>query len=176
MPDREQTPDEWARTEARRAVRTAVVTMARTAGAGTEPWPVWPGHSMTEQRPLAGDGLRFALMLESAATRLAREYVRNGRQEGLSWQQLGEILVPAIGISDEGDDLAHLAFAWAADAEHAQPFATLSVTWTCPACLATIRDHGPYEADPRNTEAGHDEGCGRLAEAVAAYDAEWGDE
>lgn len=176
MPDREQTPDEKARTEARRAVRTAVVAMARTAGAGTEPWPVWPGSSLTEPRPLAGDGLRFALMLESVATNLAREYVRNGRQEGLSWWQLGEIIAPAMGGAGEADDLGVLAFKWAANAEHARPFADLWVTWTCPACLAPIRDHGPYEADPRSAEAGHDDGCARLAEAVAAYDAEWGDE
>jgi hypothetical protein len=172
----EQTPDEKARTEARRAVRAAVAAMARAAGVHTEPHSVWPGHAMTEQRPDASNGLRFALMLDAAATNLAREYVRFGRQEGLSWQQLGEIIAPAMGGADEGDDLAVLAFMWAANAEHAQPFADLYVTWTCPACLASVRDHGPYEADPRNAEAGHDDGCARLAEAVAAYDAEWGDE
>lgn len=170
----DQTPDEKARTEARRAVRAAVVTMARTAGAGTEARPAWPGSHLTGHQPGAADGLRFALIVEAAATYHAREYVRLGRQEGLSWRQLGEIIAPAKGGGGEEDGLADAAFMWAVSSW--PPWADLWVVWDCPACLATIRDHGPYEADPRNAEAGHDDGCARLADAVAAYDAEWGDE
>lgn len=167
-------PSEKARNEARRAVRRAVITMAQIDGSGTEPHPLWPGSTTTEPRPaVATEGLRFALMLRDAATSQAREFARSARAEGLSWRQLGEIFAPALG---EDVDVAVRAFEWAAGAEAAQPFADLAVTWTCPACHERIRDHGPYDADPRNNEAGHGDGCVRLAEAVAAYDAEWGDE
>lgn len=177
MPDHMPEPGKKARNEARRAVRAAVITMAQIDGSGTEPHPLWPGSTTTEPRPaVAVEGLRFALMLRDAATSQAREFARWARAEGLSWRQLGEILAPALGISGEDVDLPARAFEWSAGAEFARPFADLVVTWTCPACHERIRDHGPYDADPRNNEAGHGDGCARLAQAVAAYDAEWGEE
>jgi hypothetical protein len=39
-----------------------------------------------------------------------------------------------------------------------------------------ITDRGPYEANPRDVEQGHADGCARLAEAVRAYEAQWDDE
>ena len=165
---------EKARNEARRAVRTAVVTMAQIDGSGTEPHPLWPGSTATEPRPaVATEGIRFALTLRDAATSQACEFIRRARAEGMSWRQLGEMLTPALG---EAVDVAVRAFEWAAAEDHTRAFADLVVIWTCPACHERIRDHGPYDADPRNNEAGHGDGCARLAGAVAAYDAEWGDE
>ena len=177
MSDHMPSPGDKARTEARSAIRRAVITMAQLEGAGTEPYPLWPGSAATEQRPaVATEGLRFSLMLRDAATHQAREFARAARAEGKSWRELGEILAPALGISGEDMDLAARAFEWGAGAEFAQRFADLVVTWNCPACHERIRDHGPYDADPRNNEAGHGDGCARLAGAVAAYEAEWGAE
>jgi hypothetical protein len=43
-------------------------------------------------------------------------------------------------------------------------------TWTCPVCGQLIRDRGPVIM-PAADEAGHAHGCGRLAAAMAEWQA-----
>ncbi len=94
----------------------------------------------------------------------------------MAWRQIGEALRLGPVAEERGVSLAEAAFDYAAGAEHARPFETLSFAWTCPACRGFVLDRGPFGDHPVDGEPGHAEGCERLAAAVAAYEAEWAGE
>jgi hypothetical protein len=175
--DKSLSPDERARQEGSRAVDAAILRMARAAGAEIRERPAWPGavaSIVAEAEPAAGIG--FALMLADAARHEIHGYIKRGRQDGLTWRQIGQALHLDRDAGDRGVPLDDAAFGYAAGAEHARPFETVSFGWTCPSCGGVVIDYGPEAGHPEDSEHGHGPGCGRQAAAVAAWDARWADE
>ena len=170
-------PDERARDEGRQAVNAAILRMARSAGAEITERPPWPGAvASTIYDVPPATGIQFASMLRDAARHKIHDYIRRARQDGLTWRQIGQALHLERDAEDRGVPLDDAAFGYAAGAEHAQPFETLSFGWTCPACGGIVIDYGPEAGHPEDSEHGHAPGCERQAAAVTAWDARWADE
>jgi hypothetical protein len=169
-------PEERARDEARRYADTAVLAMASAAGAEVRERPIWPGKTFTVRDVAPEAGIRFAVMLAGAARQKVHGYLKQARQDGLTWQQIGQALRLERVAEDRGISPAEAAFDYATHAEHARPFEELSFAWTCPSCQGFVRDYGPNAGHPVDAERGHaGEDCPRLAATVAAYEAEWDD-
>jgi hypothetical protein len=168
-------PVNAARGEARQAVDATVIRMARAAGAEIRERSALPGSLITTYAAAPSVGIRMALMLRSSVDRSLYDYIRHGREDGLSWTQIGEALNLRASVDERGYGLGDAAFDFAVDAEHADRFQTLSFGWTCPACHAYISDRGPNGRHPEDDEPGHEQTCSRQAAAVAAYDARWAD-
>lgn len=139
---------------ARELVRNAVVTLCRESG-GTG--------------PLAA--ITAARHLEWEAREAVRAHARTAREDGESWTDIGE----ALGFANDPEpgmtSVAERAFLRvASDLGRGPCFA-----WTCPQCREMVIDYGPETGNPADTEQGHTEGCARLAETVAAWDAQWGE-
>lgn len=168
--------DEWARDEARQAVDAAVLRIARAADAEIREHPAWPGSVLTIHDTDPAAGIWFAVILQGYARQKIHSYIRQARQNGLGWAQVGQALRLAPAADERGASLAEAAFEYATDAEHARPFDTLSFGWTCPACGGFVTDYGPAGGHPDDCEQGHAEHCQRQAAAIAAYEAQWADE
>jgi hypothetical protein len=174
---RGQDPQEAARQEGRRAIDTAVLRMARAAGAEIHKrHPFGPDSGLTVDYADPAAGIRFAAVLRDCARQEIREYIKYARQEGLTWEQVGEALNLGPVAEERGAWIAEVAFDYAANAERARLFETLMFAWTCPACGGTVLDRGPGAGHPEDDEPGQMAGCRRLAAAVAEYDARWADE
>ncbi|WP_433067269.1 hypothetical protein [Dactylosporangium sp. CS-033363] len=116
-------------------------------------------------------GLAGALAVVEAAQRQAYQYVLKLRGEGTSWEQAADLL--GIGWSD---DYVRRERAYelvlGPDPDGDRPRYNRNVYWHCGGpvgCGKYITDHGPYDGNPADTEAGHAHGCGRHANEVAAY-------
>jgi len=152
------------------AAQSSVRRLAEAEGAEIRERPVWPGAFSTTRyaEPLAG--IRAAQTVQRTAERVADDYVRHARVEGIGWREIGE----ALGLGEDGQrtgyDLAVAAY------EHVVGEPDLlrdpSFYYTCPACEQGISDRGPYESHPEDNERGHAEGCTRLAADVAAWQAQ----
>jgi hypothetical protein len=167
-----------AASDAHFAAQSSVLRIAEAGGAEIREQPIWPGSISTRRyaEPLAG--IRAAQTVKRTADRVADEYVKHARAEGIGWRLIGE----ALGLAEDGQRTGY-ALAEAAY-EHVvgerDVFRDPSFYYTCPACDQGITDRGPYESHPEDNERGHDEGCTRLATDVAAWraqrdaeDAEW---
>jgi hypothetical protein len=174
--DQEQSPEERVREEGSRSVDATVLRMARAVGAEIhQRRPFGPGSALTVDYADPAAGIRFAATLRDSAQQKIREYIKDARQEGLTWVQVGEALRLGPVAEERGAWIADVAFDYAADAEHARPFETLSFPWRCPQCDGFVMDRGPSGAHPEDDEPGHKEGCARLAALVAEHDARWAD-
>jgi hypothetical protein len=171
MTDHEASSADWAR----ELIRTAVFTLVRKSGGQITRRPVitdpaYAGWTENEAEPLAG--IAAAKHLEWAAARTVRKHAKNAREDGLSWQQIGE----AIGLADDPQS------GMTSIAEHAfQRLASdlgsgSSFGFTCGTCGKVIIDYGPEMGHPEDAERGHAEGCARMAEAIRAYRAGWDDD
>ena len=168
------TPDDLAREAASRAVYTAMLDMARAAGAGVAMKPAWPGAKAATVPVIDPPaGIRFAVMLRDRAGNEVRGQIRGARTAGLTWRQVGEALDLASAAEESGISLAEAAFDYAVDAEHAGRFETLTFSWACPACGGFVTEREPCGGHPEDNEPGHKDGCTRLAALVAEYDARW---
>jgi hypothetical protein len=166
---------EKAISAARRAASRAAIDLARANGAQVINRPAFPGAQSTIQdvEPLAG--LRATRQVELAARFNARGYVRDAREAGHIWQQIGEALdLTPNGEADlAGSTIAEAAYSYAAgspDTETAWRYSR-SFSWRCASCEGLISDNGPFSG-PADNEPGHADDCTRLAAAVAAWDAE----
>ena len=181
MTDRPEPGGREARTklvnDARRRARRATLDIVRESGGRVVDRPVFRGGpdrdmTTTEAEPMAG--LQAACHLEHAARSVARDCIRNAREDGRSWQEIGV----ALGLDtteDRGISVAEAAYDYAAS----EPFSEYdprSVPWTCKACLAVIADRGPGTGHPADAEPGHADGCSRLAATIAAWHASWDEE
>jgi hypothetical protein len=158
--------------------RASVLRLAEAEGAQIRERPVWPGSISTTRyaEPLAG--LRATQTVQHAAGRVAGDYVKHARVEGIGWREIGE----ALGLAGDGERTAYDLAVAAYEHMTGEPdlFRERSFHYTCLACEQGISDRGPYESHPEDNERGHGEGCTRLAAAVAAWqaqrdaeDAEW---
>jgi hypothetical protein len=169
-------PEERARQESSRAVDAAILRMASATGAEIRERPAWPGavaSIVRDPEPMAGIG--FALMLADAALHKVSGYIRQAREDGLTWRQIGQALRLEHAAGERGVPLHDAAFGYATNAEHARPWERLSFTWRCPSCGGLVLDYGPEAGHPEDRETGHAGGCERQAAAIAAWDAQWPD-
>ena len=159
----------------RLAARRAVIDVARQGGAPIISRPAFRGAHATVQdvEPLAG--LRAARDVELAARSGARDYIRDAREAGRSWREIGTAmgLVPDGGADLAGETVGEAAFTYAAGRPDAQTAWRhgRSFSWTCGSCEGRISDHGLCNG-PADDERGHAESCARFAATVAAWDAE----
>src|SRR5258708_7390517 len=100
-------PDDRQRaiSAARKAARNATFTLARDSGAETITRPIFHGSDLTVQdvEPLAG--MSAARELELAARDRVRDYIRQAREAGHDWHQIGTTmhLTPGADAHQAGD-------------------------------------------------------------------------
>jgi hypothetical protein len=153
--------------------RNAAYRLARDAGAQLITRPLFHGANLTTRDVEPAAGLRAARDLELAARRLALDYIRQAREAGHTWHDIGTAL-DLTPDPQAGHTAAEAAFDYAAgdrDTHHARTYGR-SVTWTCTTCSQTIIDHG-LETGPADDERGHLDTCERHAATIAASDTEW---
>jgi hypothetical protein len=152
--------------------RQAIVNDARAQGKELITRKAWPGaySDITYAEPL--EGIRIALTRASAARRAVDDYVKIAREEGRTWAQVGEALGLAETAADRSVPLAEAAFEHVVPLRDSFRFDTPSFGWHCRSCGGFVSDRGPYESHPEDNEHGHAQGCARMAERVAAHDAE----
>jgi hypothetical protein len=129
------------------AVAAAVARIARELGAEVVP----PGCDPVQ------------LLAPAAALRVARQVELAARAE------VGGLLGFGPLAAGSGVSVADYAFDYTVGPSAAGPwFDPPVLAWTCPACGQLIRDRGPVLM-PAADEAGHADGCARLA----AVQADW---
>ena len=174
MPDSASGPDERAR--ATDAARRALIGLARDRGAEFTTRPMFQGSDLTgrDLEPLVG--ARAARDIELGARHATREYIRQAREAGHGWDQIGRSLglSPNADADQAGLTVAEAAYTYAAgnpDTDTAMRYGR-SFLWRCQSCDQAISDRGLI-AGPADNELGHADDCGRLAAAVAEWDAGW---
>jgi hypothetical protein len=151
-----------------RTLESAVRAYAEATGAEIRERDAWPGSLIRIRYAEPAAGIRAALIARDTASRVIRDYGRRAREDGLSWEDIGQAL--ALDQSEyvpdgyELDIAAYTAMDGAGDSWDEPYF-----TWTCPSCATVISDRGPYDPHPANREQGHAEGCQRLAADIAAH-------
>jgi hypothetical protein len=162
---------------ARAAARRAALDLAVRDGATVVSRPAFRGADsvVRDVEPLAG--LRAIREIELGARYHARDYIRDAREAGHSWRQIGAAmgLVP-VGEPDLAGETAAEAAAYTyaagrADSEMALRYGR-SFGWRCASCEGLVSDRGPF-AGPAEAEPGHTDGCKRLAAAEADWEAQW---
>ncbi len=174
MPDSASGPDERARASG--AARRALIGLARDRGAGVITRQAYRGFDMTvrDLEPLAG--ARAARDVDLGARRAARDYIRQAREAGASWEQIGRALgvAPNADADQAGLTVAEAAYTYAAGSLQTDTAARYgrSFIWRCQSCDQAINDRGLI-AGPADDELGHAENCPRLAAAIAEWNAGW---
>lgn len=178
MPRPDENPADRAKaiSAARNAARRAAITLARDAGAPLSSRPFFPGAETTVQDVEPLTGMRAAREVELGARHTAHGYIRDAREAGHDWHQIGTALglAPGADADQVGQTIGEAAYTYAAgrpDTETARHYGR-SFAWSCTSCDHVVSDQGLCNG-PAEDERGHGEGCSRLAATVAAADAEW---
>ena len=158
--------------------RQAVRRLASELGAQATSRPLFrhDPSSPTTRDDDPGPGMRAARAIELAARRIARDYIKAARQNGMSWHQIGATL-DLTADTEHGGTIADAAFDFAADDPNSHYACTYgrSFPWRCPACHGLVSDRGPC-GGPYDDEPGHQDGCRQLAATIAAWDAQWAED
>jgi hypothetical protein len=156
--------------EIRQAARREAFRLARDTGARLVTRPMLRSDNepaVLDVEPFAG--ARAARDFESAANATARDYIRQAREAGHGWDQIGRALGlgPESGPGQDGASAADAAHTYAAGPpdSHA-PWRHRSFGWTCRSCDQAIADRGLI-AGPADDEPGHAQNCPRLAAEIA---------
>jgi hypothetical protein len=129
------------------------------------------GTRRRREAPESRAGLQAALTLQAAAGFWASRYVKFMRMEGLSWEQVGEVVYPEA--APEGATSKAVA-AFDRFASQPGPRAAAGFTFICRFCDQSIRDRGPGTGEhPADNEAGHKGACTRLAALVSEWERQW---
>jgi hypothetical protein len=166
---------EQRRFEARETARREAFRLARDTGAPVIERPMYSRDkepTVRDVEPLAG--ARAARDLETALLGTARDYIRQAREAGHGWDQIGNALglIPGRGAGQEGATAADAAYTYAAGRPDTEaPWRHRSLHWTCRSCDQPIDDRGLIQG-PADDEPGHARDCPRLAAALAEWDAE----
>jgi len=172
MPDSASGPDERRRATA--AAHGAIRDLAADRGAEFTTRPAFPGSDITIRDLDSLTGARAARDIELAARRAARDYIRAAREAGHSWDQIGHPLgvAPNADADQAGLTVAEAAYTYAAGSPYTDTAVRYgrSFVWRCRSCDQAISDRGQV-AGPADDEAGHGEGCPRLADEVAEWNA-----
>ncbi len=162
----------WA--AARDTARREAFRLARERGSDIVTRPMFWGDkepTVRDVEPLAG--ARAARDLEAAAKGTARDYIRQAREAGHGWDQIGHALGLGPGAGREGATAADAAYTYAAGRPDTEaPWQPRSFGWTCRSCDRHVSDRGLIQS-PADDELGHAGDCPRLAAAVAEWDAGW---
>jgi hypothetical protein len=178
MTEPETNPDnpQRRRDAARETVRREAFRLARDSGAAIVARPMFRGDTeptVRDVEPL--NGARAARDLELAARRTAREYIRQAREAGHGWEQIGRSLgiAPNADADQAGPPAAEAAYTYAAGSPRTDTAVRYgrSFVWRCRSCDQAISDCGLI-AGPADDELGHTSNCPRLAAAVAEWEAE----
>jgi hypothetical protein len=185
MPEPASGPDDRTRQFAaiRDHARRAIIRLARDRGA--EPTQeAHRGSDMTTRDLEPLDGARAARDVELGARHAARDYIRQAREAGYGWDQIGQALgvAPNADADQTGLTVAEAAYTYAAGSPYTDtagsPYTDTAVRygrsflWRCRSCDQAISDRGLI-AGPADDELGHTEDCPGLAAAVAEWDAGW---
>jgi len=162
---------------ARQWTRRAVLDLARQSGGCTVTRPTFRdrpdlGMTTSDAEPMAG--FLAVRDLERAAREFTRGYVRQAREDGHTWHEIGAALDLGPSAAHRGVSLAEADYddvAGDPDGEYARRYGR-TFAWTCPACRATVSDRGP-SSGPADDEQGHADGCPRLTDAIAARETPW---
>ncbi|MBC3191689.1 hypothetical protein H7X46_11515 [Pseudonocardia sp. C8] len=167
-----------ARREARSRIRQLTEHVAETIFGGAVVEVPIPGFTVFADRRLADPmtGLRAAELLRRVLAAEVDEYARACRGVGRTWDEVGEALgVPA------GQDRPVVTFEWIVDGRPPGPDEDILLAappsaswWRCTSCHQPVRDSGPYDADPDDSEDGHAEDCARHRSDIAAFRARVG--
>jgi hypothetical protein len=165
---------------ARQWIRRAVLDIVCQSGGRTVIRPIFSQRpdlhmTTTDAEPMAG--ILAVRQVEHAARKLTREYVRQAREDGHTWQEIGAALDLSASAAHRGVSLAEAAYddmAGDPDSEYASQYGR-TFAWTCPTCRAVVSDRGPCSG-PAEDEQGHADGCARLASKIAAWESGWDDE
>jgi hypothetical protein len=172
-------PDTSARAAERRmsavreTARRETFRLARDSGAQIVTRPLFRGEkepTVRDVEPLAG--ARAAHDLELSARGVVRGYIRQAREAGHGWDQIGRAL--GLDASGRGEATpADAAYTYAAGRRESEPpWEPRYFGWICRSCDEAITDRGLIQG-PVDDELGHADDCPRLAAAVAEWDAGW---
>ncbi len=161
---------------ARNAARRATIDLALQDGARVIRRPAFRGaqNVIRDVEPIAG--MRAAREIELGARYHTRTYIRDAREAGRTWHEIGRALglVPGGEADQAGQTIAEAAYTYGAghpDSETAWRYGR-SFPWRCGSCEGLISDRGPFDG-PADAEPGHGGECARLAATLGAWDAEW---
>jgi hypothetical protein len=172
MPHPANNPGERAKSSD--TARRAVIGLARDRGAEFITREAYPGSDTTvrDLEPLTGT--RAARDIELGARHAARDYIRQAREAGHSWDQIGQALgvAPGADADQAGLTVGEAAYTYAAGSPYTDTAARYgrSFVWRCLACDQAISDRGLI-GGPADDEVGHTGDCSRLAAAVTEWDA-----
>jgi hypothetical protein len=159
---------------ARETVRRETFRLARDHGAQVITRPMYSSNTeptVSDVEPLAG--ARAAMDIEAAASSAARDYIRQAREAGSSWDQIGRTL----GLGEQNPDADH-GDVTAADAAYTRaagrpdteaPWRPRQFWWTCRSCGGQILDQGVLCGPSEDEHTGN---CPRLAADAAEWHAE----
>lgn len=118
---------------------------------------IWPPIETTKSEPLTR--LVAAFELEHAAHAAQRNFIRQARESGRSWYEIGQALDLLWQAVVSKDSVADEAYDYAL--RYDRVTATQApYTWTCHACQQVVTDHGPWPELPKQEE-GHASDCAR---------------
>ena len=178
MPNSPTDPGERARQFAAIGdhARRAVISLARNRGAELTIREADRHSGMTARDLEPLTGARAARDIELGARHAARDYIRQAREAGHSWDQIGHALgvAPNADADQTGLSVAEAAYSYAAGSPYTDTAVRYgrSFTWRCRSCDQAISDRGLI-AGPAGDELGHTGDCPRLAATVAEWDAGW---
>ena len=99
---------------------------------------------------------------------LVREWATAARGAGCSWEQIAAAM-SIVDVDDPGVE----AYLRLTDGISGSSVAWASLRWTCDECRRTVRDAGPWSANPADNETGHSPDCPRHIAEIDAHTAEW---
>jgi hypothetical protein len=149
-------PRDAAEVLAEEASRAAAAAVARITRKVATKVALVPGAAAPDV------GLRIARQLEHAARAEVRVHIRRAREDGQSWHAIGALLgFGAIAVDGASPTVAEMGYDYAVGPRtiHAWFPAAPVFRWDCPA------------SGPCYDETGHKEGCQRLADEMAEWDA-----
>jgi hypothetical protein len=160
--------------EVRWTARRETLRLARDAGAGLVTRPMFrtdKESTVRDVEPLAGG--RAARDLELAARGIARDYIRQAREAGHGWDQIGQELgiVPGGEAQHDGLTAGDAAYTYAAGRPDTEaPWQPRFFHWHCASCDQLVSDRGLIGTHADN-ETGHAGNCARLAASLAEWTA-----
>jgi hypothetical protein len=129
--------------------------------------PIAPGLSSLVPTPSDWvQALGAARRVADAVNEMIDRYAVKARGVGTPWQTIAHAL--GLDTVAVGQDPAIVAFIVIAG-EPSQRTDDRYVQFRCAGCKESVRDYGPYNPHPADSEKGHSDDCEVLAAAVAAF-------
>jgi hypothetical protein len=158
------------------AARLAAMDLARREGTRLTSRPAFPGSQVNVPNLPPLDGARAARQVELGARYAVRGYIRQAREDGASWDEIGQALglSPGADPDQAGTTVAEAAYTYAAgnpDRDVSRRYGR-EFPWTCGTLQAGRQERGA-DLGPADDEHGDSESCHRLAETITAWHGQW---